>query len=193
MTVPEPRRTDANTTLALFTERAAALGVAVHRVATSADAARVIAEESREAGAERSLITSELTRAAPGLVSALNQAWTAWVHPGDPATTNDHPFGVSLARMAVAETASVVLAEETLEDRGIGLLVKVQLVVCPTEALVPSLDQAGPALRDLALRPGGAYTTLVTGPSRTADIERVLTVGVQGPARLAVLFVDALD
>ncbi|MDQ3413285.1 MAG: lactate utilization protein, partial [Chloroflexota bacterium] len=41
--------------------------------------------------------------------------------------------------------------------------------------------------------PGGAYATLVTGPSRTADIERVLTVGVQGPARLIVLFVDELS
>ncbi len=192
MTVTTMRTNAAANDLALFTERAAALGVAVHRVATSADAARVITEQAREAGAERSLITSDLTGAAPGLVSALNQAWTAWVHPGDPATTNDQPFGVSLARMAVAETASVLLAEETLEDRGIGLLVKAQLVVCPTEALVPSLDQAGPALRDLSLRPGGAYATLVTGPSRTADIERVLTVGVQGPAKLAVLFVDDL-
>ena len=47
-------------------------------------------------------------------------------------------------------------------------------------------------LREIASRPGGSYATLVTGPSRTADIERVLTVGVQGPARIAVLFVDDL-
>lgn len=176
-----------------FTDRAAALGVSVRRVAVSVDAADVIAELAREAGAERSLITSDLTGAAPDLVSALNQAWIPWVHPGDPATTNDYPFGVSLARLAVAETASVLLAEETLEDRGIGLLVRVQLVVCPTAALVPTLDEAAPTLHALASRPGGAYATLVTGPSRTADIERVLTVGVQGPARLAVLFVDDLS
>ncbi|MDQ3045411.1 MAG: lactate utilization protein, partial [Chloroflexota bacterium] len=31
--------------------------------------------------------------------------------------------------------------------------------------------------------------TLVTGPSRTADIERVLTVGVQGPGRVIACFV----
>ncbi|MDQ4044385.1 MAG: lactate utilization protein, partial [Chloroflexota bacterium] len=36
----------------------------------------------------------------------------------------------------------------------------------------------------------GSYATLVTGPSRTADIERQLTVGVQGPARLHVVFIE---
>ncbi len=99
---------------------------------------------------------------------------------------------MSLARLAVAETASVLLAEERLEDRGIGLLVAVQLVICPTSLLTPTLDDAAPMLRELATKPGGAYTTLVTGPSRTADIERALTVGVQGPAKLTVLFVDDL-
>ncbi|MDP9363469.1 MAG: lactate utilization protein, partial [Chloroflexota bacterium] len=87
---------------------------------------------------------------------------------------------------------SVLLAEPTLHDRAVGMLTVAQLVLCPTAALVPSLDEAAPTLREIALRPGGGYATLVTGPSRTADIERVLTVGVQGPARVEVLFVDDL-
>jgi len=36
------------------------------------------------------------------------------------------------------------------------------------------------------------YLALITGPSRTADIERVLTIGVHGPGRLVVLLVDGL-
>jgi L-lactate dehydrogenase complex protein LldG len=178
--------------VALFAERAAPLGVDVDRVAGPAAAASRVAALAPELGVSRALVAAELAEVAPGLVGALNNAGVAWDLPGDPAATRDAPFGISLARLAVAETASVLLAEPTLSDRAIGMLAVVQLVVCPTAGLVPSLDEAAPVLRDLAARPGGAYATLVTGPSRTADIERVLTVGVQGPARLAVLFVDDL-
>jgi len=38
-----------------------------------------------------------------------------------------------------------------------------------------------------------AYISLITGPSRTADIERVLTIGVHGPERLIVVFVDEFE
>jgi L-lactate dehydrogenase complex protein LldG len=43
-------------------------------------------------------------------------------------------------------------------------------------------------LREIS-RANGSSATLVTGPSRTADIERQLTVGVQGPAEVHVIFV----
>ena len=36
------------------------------------------------------------------------------------------------------------------------------------------------------------YLSMITGPSRTADIERVLTIGVHGPERLIIIFVDEL-
>jgi len=178
--------------LAAFAERADALGVRVERVADAVAAAGVVASLAAEAGAPRLLVAAELRDAAPGLVEALTAAGLAWAPPAGPAATRDAPLGLSLGRLAIAETASVLLAESTLEDRAIGMLSAAHLVVCPTDALVPSLGEAAPDLRAVAGQTGGGYATLVTGPSRTADIERVLTVGVQGPERLAVVFVDAL-
>lgn len=178
--------------LATFVERAAPLGVRVDRVADAFAAAACIAALAAELGAPRPLLAAELRDAAPGLVDALDAACQAWTIPGEPGDTRDAPLGVSLARLAVAETASVLLAESTLADRAVGMLTVAQLVLCPTASLVPSLDEAAPVLRAVAMQPGGGYATLVTGPSRTADIERVLTVGVQGPARVDILFVDRL-
>jgi L-lactate dehydrogenase complex protein LldG len=179
--------------LAAFTARAAPLGVAVNRVADGDAATAAIASIAGEFDITAPLVSAELAQTAPGLIAALTRNGLTTAIATDPTETNDAPLGLSLARLAIAETGSVLLAEGNLEDRGIGLLVSTNVVICPTDRLVPSLDEAAPVLRAIAGQPGGGYATLVTGPSRTADIERVLTVGVQGPARLAVLFVDRLS
>ena len=179
--------------IAGFTAKAAPLGVRVERADDSAAAAAFTAGLGAEFETETLVVAAELRDAAPRFLAALDGAGTAWRVASAPGETRDAPLGVSLAQLAVAETGSVLLNEATIADRAIGMLAAGQLVLCPTAALVPSLDEAALVLRAVAARPGGSYATLVTGPSRTADIERVLTVGVQGPARVAVLFVDALD
>ncbi|HEU0115045.1 MAG TPA: LUD domain-containing protein [Thermomicrobiales bacterium] len=179
--------------MAEFTARAESAGTQVERALDSGAAAARIAALAAEVETERVLTAAELLAAAPMLAAALAASGIEIAVPAGPDEARDAPLGASLGRMAIAETGSVLLAEPTLGDRSIGLLCLTQIVVAPTEALVASLDDAAPALRDLALLAHGGMATLVTGPSRTADIERVLTVGVQGPGRVAALFVDRLD
>jgi L-lactate dehydrogenase complex protein LldG len=178
---------------ATFSARLQPLNVRVERVANSDDAAMFLAHVGIEVGAPGLVVSAELTSGAPGLMAALSGAKITWLNPADVAASRDAPLGVSLAMLAVAETGSVMLAEESLTDRAVGMLTKTHVVVVRTETLVPSLEDAAEAIKALALRPGGGYASLVTGPSRTADIELSLSLGVQGPERVFVLLVDTLD
>jgi L-lactate dehydrogenase complex protein LldG len=178
--------------IARFARRVEPLGVRVQQVESGEAAAAIVAERCAELVVDRALLASELRERAPGLLAALETRGIGWQVPNDAADARDQPLGLSYATMAVAETGSVLLAESTLADRSVGMVTLVNLVVCETGSLVQSLDEAGRALHKIALRPGRGYATLVTGPSRTADIEMSLTVGVQGPAQVQVLFVDNL-
>lgn len=174
-----------------FTARLSALAGQVHTADTVDVAATVIAELARGADTDKAVVAGELDPATPGLRGAVEQSGLAWRVIEEPGEARDAPLGLSLAKLAVAETGSVLLIEPTLADRAIGLMSRCQVVVCPLDRLMASLDDASPLLRDATSR-GPAYATLVTGPSRTADIERQLTIGVQGPAAFHVLFIDQI-
>jgi L-lactate dehydrogenase complex protein LldG len=178
--------------LAEFQEKAEALGVVVLRAAAMANATKAVTEWAASLTADRVLISSDVLDRAPEVAAALSSAGLQVLPHAPPAVARDVAVGVSLARMAIAETGSVLLSEPTLADRAVSLLTLAHVILIPTDRLVPSLDAAAPELRALALEPGGGFSTLVTGPSRTADIERVLTVGVQGPGMIMNLFVDDL-
>lgn len=174
-----------------FRAKAEPLGVVVQRAGNGEVAAGLVMAWEPVTSAATLVMADELAARSPKLAAAFTECGARLSAPGSPFQTRDAPVGLSLASLAVAETGSVLLTEPTLGDRAVGLLTLAQVIVVPTHALVASLDDAAPVLRQLALA-GGAFSTLVTGPSRTADIERVLTVGVQGPGRVMVLFVDDL-
>ena len=177
--------------LTLFRSRAEPLGVVVHP-GDHATLAHEFVAWSADANALFAIVAGELRERYPSFCEALSALGVSQVAPEGPDQMRDSALGISIARAGVAETGSALMAEPTLADRSIGMLPRSQAIVIPTQSLLPSLDEAAPILRALALAPGRNMVTLVTGPSRTADIERVLTVGVQGPGRVMILFADDL-
>ena len=94
----------------------------------------------------------------------------------------------AVALFAVAETGSVAVSLPR-EERGRCLLAERLWLLVPADDLAPTLDVALERIEWLVAG-GRSYVTLMTGPSRTADIERALTVGVHGPRELHVILVD---
>lgn len=175
-----------------FTAHISPLGVEVVRAAGIEEAAATLKRIVEESGQNSAMISGELRSMAPGLIGAVRRLGVEVEEVSTPESALDAPVGFVLGMNAVAETGSVLLAEPTLADRAVGLLSLTCVQIVHTETLLPGLDEAGAVLRRLALRPNGAYASLCTGPSRTADIEMSLTTGVQGPGKVAVLLVDEL-
>jgi L-lactate dehydrogenase complex protein LldG len=100
---------------------------------------------------------------------------------------------VALSRglLGIAATGGVVVAEPHHRDRLTALLADKHVVLLPADALVPSLADVAPILRRWTTQEGRRYVTIVSGPSRTSDIERVLTLGAHGPRELIVVLVEA--
>jgi L-lactate dehydrogenase complex protein LldG len=173
--------------LAAFESQAERVGATVRRTTPSSmvDAALSIV---REAGCR----TVALARALPDrahFVEAMDGAGLSEVPLATLWPVRRADAGISHASMGVAETGSLLL-HSTSEDRRVELCVDVHLVLVDGAALVPSLDEAFAALKEIASRPP-AYVSLVSGPSRSADIERQITIGVHGPRALHVLVVEA--
>ncbi len=99
----------------------------------------------------------------------------------------DAPVGLVRGELAIAETGSVLLVEPDLADRAVSMLCHTLVEAVPADRLVAGLEDFAAWLTEHAAASG--YATLTTGPSRTADIERSLTIGVQGPRELYVVVV----
>jgi len=102
-------------------------------------------------------------------------------------------IGVTAAEFCLADTATVVLRTRPGQARGVSLLPSVHVAVVESGRLIADLAELYALLRwDPDQRADGLSTclTLVSGPSKTADIEATLVHGAHGPRALHLIVVD---
>ena len=105
---------------------------------------------------------------------------------GDIAATAGADLGITGAVCGIALTGSLIVGSGRAGARTASLLPGVHLALLPRDAILPT---PGHLFRDLpATLPDGLPSNLVliTGPSRSADIEMQLTIGVHGPRHLVI-------
>lgn len=96
--------------------------------------------------------------------------------------------GLSSADAALAETGSLALSSGPGKSRLATLLPPVHIALVPTSRLTPDLFTWTGTRTDHI----PANLTLVSGPSKTADIEQTMAIGVHGPERfIVILYEDA--
>lgn len=98
-------------------------------------------------------------------------------------------MGVTLMDYGIAETGSLVLDSRSEETRLATMLSELHTAILPVSCIRESALAMDEELKTLTRDPG-SYMAFITGASRTADIERVLAMGVHGPLELHIMLVE---
>jgi L-lactate dehydrogenase complex protein LldG len=124
---------------------------------------------------------------APGLRRLLPSAAEGrklrWSSEGAPRETSQAT--VSLCEALVAMSGSIVVSSRNCGGRGISVVAPCHIVVAGIDQMVPDLEAAMERVRQVA--PDSSYVGLITGTSRTSDIEKKLVIGAHGPQRVVVI------
>jgi L-lactate dehydrogenase complex protein LldG len=162
-----------------FTEELTAVGGKVYQLKQTELTARLIAFLK-----ENQIEAAMLWDAIPGLdESALTASGVRLERDPNP----NLKAGLTGALSAIADTGTLVIHSGQGRPLGASLLAEFHIAILRASQIVPSLDEA---LRNAEVRKVSALA-LITGPSRTADIEMTLTIGVHGPKELHVFIVES--
>ena len=173
-----------------FTESLEALAGQVHR-ATDATLPEVLAAIVKETGAScvaLGTLPKEWADAVPRDVEIVAPPYDAAKLPG---TIDAADVGISKADFAIAEAGAVVELTVNDAERQVSTLPTVHICLVRADTILDTLEEAAPRLRDYFNRHDrGVGVTFISGPSRTADIELKLTLGVHGPEVFHAVIVE---
>ena len=96
---------------------------------------------------------------------------------------------VTPAFCAIAESGSVVLLSSPDSPTSLNFLPDVHFVIVEASQLVAHIEDAWTKLRQLNAIPRAI--NIITGPSKTADVEQTLQIGAHGPRQLRVILITA--
>ncbi|NLX96566.1 MAG: LUD domain-containing protein [Rhodopirellula sp.] len=172
-----------------FAEELQAVSGEIHRAATMEDARRRLAELLDELSCD--LLGAIDRPICRDVLSEIPSDHLAWPEAGGTARTMcELAAGLVPADALLADTGSCLIACGTPQERLLCYLPPVCIVIARTDQLVEHLPAVWESIASRSADPNlrGEFV-LVTGPSRTADIEKILILGVHGPKRLIVLLV----
>ncbi|HTG01075.1 MAG TPA: lactate utilization protein [Nitrospirota bacterium] len=122
--------------------------------------------------------TNELAARIPGLKFTVTRE-----------TAKHAKIGITQMEWGIANTGTLAQDATAVEQRLASTLPWTHIMLLATKNIVADM----PAFLSKARPDQARYLTLITGPSKTADIERVLAIGVHGPERVVIVCVDELN
>ena len=156
-------------------------------LANKADAAGIIANAYKEAGVDSVCIKESPLLKEIGVVKALSDAGIEVFTDHIRLHAETAKGGITEAQCGIADLGSLIQMEDDIDCRMIAIMPEYYIGVVKASTIVDDYDAAFDKLCSLETLP--AFVGFITGPSRTADIECVSTVGVHGPLKLSIVVI----
>jgi L-lactate dehydrogenase complex protein LldG len=104
---------------------------------------------------------------------------------------HDIKIGVTGCEFLVSRLGSIMVSSKQESGRRLNVFPEVHVVIAYTWQLVPDLKQALAEIKEKYITALPSPISVITGPSRTADIEKTLVMGAHGPRELYVFLVES--
>src|SRR5436190_5124132 len=174
------------------------VGGKVYRVPNLLAARELLATLLEEAGAKSALCWEHELLARLGLAEFLQSrgvarhSYESLSHQdfaAQRATMLAADIGISSVDCAIAETGTLLVCSQPGQERVASLVPLMHVAIVERQQIVPDLLDAFSLLQRRGLENLPSNITLITGPSKTGDIELQLTTGVHGPKHWRVILV----
>lgn len=171
--------------VALFTEQAEAVHGVVRRLPRLAEVPDAVLAFLRQYN-----LATELVVANDSALESIDWSRTLLeVRRGRPQERDT--VGLTTAFAGIAETGTLMLISRRATPTMLAFLPDNSIIVVPTRRILRAYEDGLQRLRE-ELRSLPRSINLVTGPSRSGDIEQTIHLGAHGPRRLLVLLVDGM-
>lgn len=186
--------------IARFTEEASAVRAQVYLVSDKLQLVARIGEICRSVGATEVALSDSGFIAEMNLPEQLAAQGLSLFAPHAAAIDHEQMVtrlancgvGLTAADYAIAETGTIVLSSDEPNGLLVSLLPPVHIALVRRSQIAASLDDVIGKIgtERVGRQDASRSVTLITGPSRTSDVELVLSIGVHGPKELHVIILD---
>jgi len=116
---------------------------------------------------------------------------------GIPFSSDDESFnqmdaGITYCEYLIARLGSIMVSSRQTSGRRLNVFPESHLVIAYSHQIVPDIKDALKKMQEKYNNHLPSLISVITGPSRTADIEKTLVMGAHGPRQLYVFLVDEI-
>lgn len=174
----------------LMKEKAEAVQAVVVKIKTLKEAFQYTVDLTRRQGGTSMVAMGLETQDVNLLEKACKTADLTFLKPPLRSHANDIHTALTPVDWGIAETGTLVLDSSSEDVRIATMLSETHVALLPVSKIKPDVTALENEINAVLKADGSSYYAFITGASRTADIERVLTIGVHGPQELHILIME---